>query len=263
MRILKVMMAAIIVLMLTGEALAAERQTGRVTGKMAQMAGGPLAGGDVFFFNQISGPAPAPEIYWRVPDKSVELDADGRFSTELIEGTYFFGATKRLSGKDGGPLHEGDLYLVISDIPENQRTFTVKAGTEIDLGIITAFKPYHKGSESASITGIEGVVINAGGKPVQGVFVFAFLSPPKAGVRPIFVSEKTGADGKYLLRVEKEGKYYLKVKEVYGDGPPKQGGFIGGYGDKTPKAVDVMGGTVVKGITIKGGSFAGRGKKLK
>jgi hypothetical protein len=262
MRMFKVMVSAILALILSSAALGAERQTGRVMGTMAQKGGLPLAGGVVFFFNQDSGPPPAPEKYWRVPDKSVELDKDGRFSTELAEGTYFFGSIKRPSGKDVGPPNEGDIYLVTSDIPVKQRTFTVKAGKEIDIGTISELKPFRKDLLSAGITGIEGVVIDADGTPVPGVFVFAFLTAKMSG-RPLFVSEKTGADGKYLLRVEKEGEYYLKVKEVYGGGPPRQGGFIGAYGDGSPKPVEVKGGTTVKGVTIIGGSFPGQGRKPK
>jgi hypothetical protein len=228
---------------------------------MAQKGGAPLEGGLAFFFNKASGPPPLPDKYWRVPDEIAELDADGRFATELLEGTYYLGAIKRMASKDVGPPNEGDLYLIINNLPEKQRTITVKAGVAQDVGTIAEAIPYRKSFATEGITGIEGVVADPEGKPVPGVFVFAFLTPAMVG-RPLFVSEKTGVDGKFLLRLAKEGSYYLKVKELYGGGPPRQGGIIGGYGEDAPKAVEVKGGSIVKGIKIKGSRFQGQGQGM-
>lgn len=259
---LKAVLSVIVVLVMANGAMAAERLTGKVTGKMAQKGGAPLAGGLAFFFNKASGPPPLPDKYWRVPDEIAELDAEGFYSTELLEGIYYLGAIKRISGKDVGPPNEGDLYLTIHSLPEKQRTVTVKAGTTLDVGTIAEAIPYRKSHTVAGVSGIEGIVVDPDGKPVQGVFVFAFMTPSMVG-RPLFVSEKTGGDGKFLLRVANEGSYYLKVKELYGGGPPRQGGIIGGYGEETPKAVEVKVGSIVKGLKIKGSRFQGQGQVKK
>ena len=240
----------------------AGQHTGKVTGKLAQKGGVPLSGGLAFFFNMGSGPPPSPDKYWRVPDEIAELDADGRFNTELIPGTYFVGAIKRAVGKEVGPPAEGDLFLVARDASQMPRSFVVTAGGHLDLGTIAEAIPYHKPAAAKEITGIAGQVVDAENKPVPGVYVFAYLTPAMIG-RPLFASEKTGLDGKFLLRVAEGGNYYLKVRELYGGGPPRQGGIIGGYGDETPKAVTVKSGSVTSGITVKGLKFPGRGQPQK
>ncbi|MSM39657.1 MAG: carboxypeptidase regulatory-like domain-containing protein [Geobacter sp.] len=254
------LIAAGLVLLLAGAGIAAERQTGTLTGKLAQKNGAPLSGGLVFFFNQVSGPPPSPEEYWRVPDEIADLDNDGRFSAELLEGTYFVGAIQRMGAKEVGPPIEGDLFLVGRDPQGKPRTFTVKAGQQQDLGTIAGALPFGKTTVRPGTTGIEGVVVGPEGKPVVGVFVFAFLTPAMVG-RPLFVSEKTGPDGRFLLRLAEGGEYYLKAKELYGGGPPRQGGIIGAYGDDEPKAVKVKSGAIAKGISIKGLRFPGQGRK--
>ena len=253
------LIAAGLVLLLAGAGIAAERQTGTVTGKLTHKTGTPLSGGLVFFFNQASGPPPSPEDYWRVPDEIADLDNDGRFSTQLLEGVYYLGGIQRVGAREVGPPIEGDLFLVNRDPQGKARTFTVKAGQQQDLGTISGALPFGKTMKRPGITGIEGVVVGPEDKPVAGVFVFAFLTPAMVG-RPLFVSEKTGPDGRFLLRLAEGGDYYLKAKELYGGGPPRQGGIIGAYGDEVPKAVTVKSGAIAKGISIKGVRFLGQGR---
>ena len=64
---------------------------------------------------------------------------------------------------------------------------------------------------------------------MKGVIVFAYIKSAMSG-RPLFVSDKTGPDGKYMLRVNKGGVYYLRARNQYGGGKPKSGSLIGNYG---------------------------------
>lgn len=260
MKSLKTALIAITTLLiLASAAVAAEQKTGTIKGKLAQADGTPLSNGLVFFFNQSSGAPPAPESYWRVPDEIAEIDQDGKFSTELLEGNYFVGAIQRPTGRDVGPPNPGDLFLISREPTGKQRLYQVKPGSVKDIGTVAEAVPYKNAIPKPGMTAIEGQVLGSDGKPVKGVFVFAFLTPAMVG-RPLFVSEKTNDDGKFLLRVSEGGKYYLKVKELYGGGPPRKGSVIGGYGDDIPKAVEVKNGTLVRGIKIAGSKFPGQGK---
>jgi hypothetical protein len=260
MKILKAALTAMTALLiLVSVAVAAERKAGTIKGKLAQTDGTPLSDGLVFFFNQTSGAPPAPESYWRVPDEIAEIDQNGNFSTELLEGNYFVGAIQRPTGKDVGPPNPGDLFLVSREPTGKHRLYPVKPGTVQDIGTVAEAVPYKSALPKPGMTAIEGQVLGSDGKPVKGVFVFAFLTPAMVG-RPLFVSEKTNNDGRFLLRLSEGGKYYLKVKELYGGGPPRKGSVIGGYGEDMPKAVEVKTGTMVRDIKISGSKFPGQGK---
>jgi hypothetical protein len=79
--------------------------------------------------------------------------------------------------------------------------------------------------------------------------VFAYQDPEMTG-RPLFVSFKTGNDGKYILQLSEKGTYYLKSRNFYGGGRPSSGDIFGKYGGETPIAVNVNNKAVTKGIDI-------------
>jgi len=241
---------------------AQEVKKGTITGRIMIKGNGPMAGGMVFVFNDASGPPPSRDKYWRVPDNMVKIDAEGRFSADLPAGKYYLGAKKATAGKDIGPPEEGDLFYAFSEQKGMPKAYTVEEGKKIDVGVIAEATPFRKGSVKYDdgITAIEGVIIDGENKPVQGALVFAFLTPSMVG-RPLFASERTGQDGKYILRVYEGGSYYLRVRSLYGGGPPAAGEIIGSYGMEEPVAVAVKSGEKVKDITIKVKRFAGRGVK--
>jgi len=241
-------------------AVAADGGMGRITGTLQKKTGEPMANGTLFLFNEKTGPPPAPEKYWRVPDEIVPLDADGKFVVEVRPGTYFLGAIKRIAGEELGAPNEGDYFLANRDKKGNLRKYAVKAGETTDLGTLAQGIPFKKAKQltTGSITAIEGTVLDEAGKPVERALVFAFLSPTMVG-KPLFVSKRTGDDGKYLLMVDKGGTYYLKTREVFGGGAPKPGEIIGGYGEREPAPVKVETGKTVKGIDLKVIHFKGRG----
>jgi len=241
-------------------AFAADGGLGRITGMLQKKTGEPMANGTLFLFNEKTGPPPAPEKYWRVPDEIVPLDADGKFVAEVRPGTYFLGAIKRIAGEDLGAPNEGDYFLANRDEKGNLRKYAIKGGETKDIGTLAQGIPFKRVKTIAkgSVTAIEGTVLDEAGKPVAGALTFAFVSPTMVG-KPLFASERTGKDGKYLLRVYEGGTYYLKSREVYGGGAPKTGEIIGGYGEKEPAPVKVETGKTVKGIDLKVIHFKGRG----
>lgn len=253
----------LLVALCTGIAISADGGgVGRITGTLLKKEGGPMANGTLFLFNEKTGPPPAPEKYWRVPDEIVRLDAEGKFSASVPAGTYYLGAIKRFEGEELGALKEGDFYLANRDEKGVLRKYTIKDGETTEIGTLAKAVPFKrkKPLKNESITAIEGTVVNEAGKPVERALVFAYVSPTMVG-KPLFASERTGTDGKYLLRVAEGGTFYLKSREVYGGGAPKAGEIIGGYGEREPTPVKVDTGKTVKGIDLKVIHFRGQGPK--
>jgi len=81
--------------------------------------------------------------------------------------------------------------------------------------------------------------------------------------RPLFISERTGKDGRYQLRVNQGGSYFIKTRNSYGGGAIKSGEITGFYGREEPKPVEVTTGSIAKDINIIGKRFANRGSKTK
>ncbi|HAM49459.1 MAG TPA: carboxypeptidase regulatory-like domain-containing protein [Nitrospiraceae bacterium] len=243
-----------------GELPAVKNQKkGTVIGRIMIKDGGPLSGGQVLFYRVSAGPPPASEKYDRTPDVVRDMDADGRFRVELQPGKYYFGAVKRLSGERIGNPQEGDYVYRSVDEKGKPKEYVVEEGKILDLGTISEAVPLKAGrlSKNSVTTAIEGVVVDMDGNPVQNAVVVAFLSPTVGG-KPIFVSDATGEDGKYLLRVT-EGTYYLRVRNQFASGPPEPGQIVGFYGEGSPAPVSVKDGEIKKGIGFKVILFPGRG----
>lgn len=235
---------------------------GIIAGQLMIKGGAPLAGGQVFFFNDASGPPPSQVKYWRVPDYATQIDEGGNFSIELPAGKYYLGAIKHISGEKIGPPAEGDYFFASADEKGSAKPYVVKNGEKIELGVISEAVPFQKKAviPGAEITAIEGAVFNTEGKTVEGALVSAQLTPLR-GRHPLFTSERTGKDGHYILRVHDGGNYYLRVRSMHDKGPPAAGEMIGAYGGKEPCAVVIKKGQIIKGIDITAIQFMGRGAK--
>ncbi|KAF0217380.1 MAG: hypothetical protein FD174_3346 [Geobacteraceae bacterium] len=260
-RLVSIAVVSLCILAVFGMSHAEDVKVGTVSGQLMIKGGGPMSGGMVFLYNIATGPPPSSDKYWRVPDFVAETDDKGRFSVELLEGKYCLGAIKREAKKLIGPPIEGDYLFISRDEKGTPREYVIKKGEKLDVGVIAEAVPYKRSVVKEGITAIEGYVQDADGKPVEGVLVFAFVTPTIVG-KPLFVSDKTAKDGKYILRVHAGGNYYLKTRNVYGGGPPLSGEIVDSYGEQAPVApveVRVKTGEIVKGINLKGVKFPGRG----
>lgn len=250
----------LVLLLLTVTAPAgADDKTGRLTGRWVGKEQGPLAGGLAYLFNAASGPAPSYDRYWRIPDEIATVDGDGRFTAHLIPGKYYLGLIKRVKGKGIGPPVDGDYFFFSADEKGKPRLYSVAKKKTTRIGVISRAEPFAL-QRVENPTAIEGQVTDLDGKPLPGMLVFAFLTPAMVG-RPSYVSDRTGADGKYQLRVAEGGAFYLKVREDYGGGQPIVGEMVGGYGDQAPTPVSVKSSRITQGINLKAVRFLGRGPK--
>jgi hypothetical protein len=214
---------------------------GTLTGRVVFKSPGPVKNGTVFFYNVESGPPPSATKYWRVPTEAFRLDAEGRFNASLKEGVYYMGAIMRLSTEPLGPPHEGDYFLISQDKKGVPLKYTVRKDTSFDAGSITGSRPFRQSSMvRAGLTSIEGTIMDAKGAPLEGMIVFAFSTSTLAG-KPLFVTERSGKDGKYRLRLAEGGTYYLKARTTYEGGPPSAAEVMGTYKDGRPVVVKTGG----------------------
>lgn len=228
----------------------AENGKGFVTGRAALPSGKPMKQALAMFYMKQNGPAPLPERYWRVPDAVIPVDAKGKFTAELLEGEYYVGVIGRQSAKlVPGPPVDGDFLILVSEKGGHPKTVRVSDGKTTNVGT-------HKGSvyrkrirENIKITSLEGKISSIEGTPVSGAFVFAFHSSER-GSRPVFSSDKTDGNGNYVLRVDGEGPFYLKVRDSYGGGKPQPGERIGTFGGDNPIPVKSIIGSSLKEIDI-------------
>jgi len=245
-----ILLSVLVIILCTAGVMAQEREIGNLTGRILTTDGSPLSDGMVFFFRDDSGPVPFPERYWRVPDFVGDLDREGRFFMKLPSGRYHIGAIRRKDGRKRiGPPDVGDLFYLSRSVTLEPVTFTVKKGQTTDAGDLSGATVY-SGYPLTGITGVRGRVLDENSKPVEGAIVFAYSSARMIGM-PLFVSERTGKDGRYLLRVERGGKYYLRVRSVYGGGPPVEGEIVGKFGEKSPAELTLETGRIREGVDIK------------
>ncbi|SNB46788.1 carboxypeptidase-like regulatory domain-containing protein [Geobacter sp. DSM 9736] len=250
---------AVAVMLTAGLTLAAgEAATGTLSGKMMISTTTPMSEGMVYIYNLANGPAPSHERYWRVPDFVERLDKEGRFSLDLPAGEYCVGAIKRHGSTQIGPPQEGDHFLIGLDDKKIPKKYRLSKGEKLDLGVMAGALPFRALPVKQGVTAVEGTVQDPSGKPVEGVFIFAFVTPTVIG-KPLFVSDRSDKDGKFLLRVHEGGTYFLKVRDSYGGGPPRGGSVLDGNKEGPMQKVSLKTGEVVRGVTLKGLKFPGRG----
>ena len=194
-------------------------------------------------------PMPDPRKYVLIPSMAGALEPDGRFLLRAPPGRYYLGAILRHTpGPPMGPPRPGDRVLMTPDAEGEALVVEVAAEATVEVGLQGGGWIYQGFSEEA-VTGISGELVDAEGLPQQGLLVFAFLDPEMSG-QPLAVSARTGADGRYLLRLPGGGEVYLRVRDNYGGGAPVNGGIMGVYGKGSPRPVAVVAGKVLSGINI-------------
>ncbi len=234
---------------------------GTVKGRIMikDMDGVPLSWGQIMFYDKSTGPPPLPGKYERIPDILRYMDAEGKFKEKIPAGKYYMGAIKRLSEDRLGPPKEGDYIYRSLNKKGEPKEYEVKAGESIDVGTISEAFPIQPDDflKRRVTTAIEGKIITMEWEPVADAVVVAFVQPI-VGRKPLFVSNKSDKDGKYILPVT-EGTYYLRVRNSFAAGPPEPGQIIGYFGEGTPAPISVKDEEIVKEINMQVVTFIGRG----
>ena len=221
---------------------------GEMSGQLMIKDGGPLSRGMVVLFRADEGPVPDPNRYLRIPDEVADLDENGFFNVRLRAGRYFMGGIKRMSGELIGPPDDGDYFFISRGSDGTPGTFVIEKDKNLKIGTISEATLF-KRVIAEDATGISGIIRDMKNEPVKGAIVFAYFTETMNGLPP-FASYRTGENGKYFISVSHEGKYYLRVRDLYGGGPPVPGAIMGSYGEEKPAAVEVIKGKVTGGIDM-------------
>ncbi len=157
---------------------------------------------------------------------TVPVGSGGRFRLGVAPGRYYYLiARKRAQGGMYGPMEIGDHF---NYYPGNPVRVGKGETVKVALETVTRLSQLEEegGVRAPSLT---GKVVDAAGRPVAGVRVFAYPEggPAAAGDtgRPLAFSPPTGSDGAFSLLVP-PGRYILEGREKFG-GPAERGEWTG------------------------------------
>lgn len=181
--------------------------------------------------------------------------ADGMFYFDgLPDVDYFLVARKRADGGRVGPVLAGDWLGIY---PGNPLATRAGEALQVEIPLVQKLKS-ETASETFAIPGgpqLTGTVIDAAGRPLAGVHVFAYRDRVIGHQRPETLSAPTAADGRFVLNFAAAGTYFIGARQLYGDSPAPDELF-GMYGGRADHGLDIGAGDnaevriVVEPITL-------------
>lgn len=105
---------------------------------------------------------------------------------------------------------EGDMTIFSLDEQGAAKRYSLPAGEKLDIGTVSGAQPFVTESQGAFTTIVEGTVVAENGKPIEGIQVYAFVSPDATG-EALFVSSRSCELGRILLKMNQGGTYYLRA----------------------------------------------------
>ena len=172
---------------------------------------------------------------------------DGTFVVDLPPGNYYLLTRKRAGGGIAGPMRKGDLfgYYPGNPVSVRQGAYNLLSipATALKLRNVPSYSGQYKGAAL-----IEGRILGPDGKPRAGVYAALYDNPDLLN-RPVFLSDVTGADGRFRLSVPLPGGYYLGARSGYG-GAPGPGDLYGRYEGNAAHSVTVREGDHLTGIDV-------------
>ena len=208
-----------------------KERMGILSGQVVSQDGKPLQGGVVSFFNAKKGIPPLVANMHRIPDMVGHMDPDGRFSAKLVPGSYYMGALVITDpGRGPGPPREGEKFYFVRDDKGNLREFTLAVREEKDVGQVVGALP-DTFPVAKNLVIIEGRLLKGDGTPFAGGTVLVKMDMKSH--RPDFVSQRTGEDGGYQLKLPPDTPYFLLGRER-SVGRPVPGSYVGTYGSDSP-----------------------------
>jgi hypothetical protein len=209
---------------------------GRVT-----EAGQPVSGAVVMVYTDLSSQLKGLGLLMSQP-----TGADGYFEIPLSAGTYYLVVRKRSSGMMAGPLRAGDLFGYYPANPVE-----VQESQLLAVAIPVISVPDKVERYAATLfgnTSISGRILDSTGKPVAGAQAVLYEDPSMLN-RPLFVSQKTSADGAFVLSFPDGGTYYLAARDTLG-GTPAPGDLYGRYNGTPDHSIKITSGKTLSKIDI-------------
>lgn len=195
----------------------------------------PVARAFVYLYTEAGGDMMGPSY-----GEAVQTDAEGRFSVALPAGRYSLVARKRTDGGRSGELAPGDLNGVYPANPVELRRD--EALQLADLSLVAVDAEVHarrqaEGFFTPTDTRLQGQIVDTEGRPVSGVYVFAYLDSRMVG-KPVHLAAPTDANGAYRIYLAAGGTYFVGARSAYG-GPLEPGEWVGTYEGRPDHSVTV------------------------
>jgi outer membrane protein OmpA-like peptidoglycan-associated protein len=190
----------------------------------------PLTNAIIAFFPTQRGLPPISMEMRSIPEFLGQANGEGKFSIKLLAGNYFLGMLIRENNKKAGPPMPGEPFYFAAEPSGALRQFKIGNRELLEVGRVDGAKPETFKEASDTFT-IKGAVVDAQGQPYPNVLVFAKtdMSQP----RPDFISERTGEDGLFTIRLPAGRNYYLFARPNIGFAKPSSGDPMGVYGIKS------------------------------
>ncbi len=170
-----------------------------------------------------------------------KIDKDGSFKIDLKEGSFYISARER-KGSFVGPLKEGDKSAEYSANPvkisEGYYDVGVLRLKNLDSKKLSELK--NIGYFKEGVAEVSGIVVDEDGKPLKNVYVLAYKDQEMVG-RPVTISIPSGADGRFVIKLPEEGKYYIGARTKIG-GPAEPGERVGSIKGSVDKSLSVKAG---------------------
>lgn len=172
---------------------------------------------------------------------------DGLFEFPLSPGKYYLVVRARKSGMIAGPLSAGDLF---GFLPTNPVVVEDGKVTSVHIPVISVPEKVERYASSMfGNTSITGRIVDTKGDPVAGLQALLYDDPMMLN-RPLYVSQPTGPDGRFVLSFPKGGIYYLAARDELG-GTPAPGELYGRYQGSGDHSVRIRTGKTLEGVEIK------------
>jgi hypothetical protein len=175
--------------------------------------------------------------------------ADGMFRFDFLpEADYYVLARKRATGKGAGPLTDGDTFGFYVANP-----VAVKAGKVARLRFGVIGKAAEIGKEDSLFrdtgTYVSGTILDRDGRPVKGVYAFAYTEKSMAHRRPDHISKPADEAGRYVIHLPQGGKYFIGARSEYGD-TPGYGEWYGRYEGTPDHSIRIETGRVLEKVDM-------------
>ncbi|MDA8417548.1 MAG: carboxypeptidase-like regulatory domain-containing protein [Desulfobacteraceae bacterium] len=205
------------------------------------LEGAPVDGAGVFAYSKTGTGLKADDF-----QAMVRTNAKGEFAFDLPPDRYFLIVRLRADHSVSvGPMHKGDLlgYDPMNPVVVKQGRYTSAAIPMLRL------RMEKTRSESAVVPlgSIEGRIADRAGHPVEGAYAALYLNPKMIGI-PVFLSDPTGADGRFKMLVPVPGRYFVAARSGYGR--PLAGSWFGAWGGSEDHALKIKLDEVRTGVDI-------------
>ena len=219
-----------------------EKNGGETTGIVGRVTvdGRPLPGAVVYLYSDLSTRLKGMGL------SMVQTDDQGYFETPIWPGTYYLVVRHRRSSDLSGPLRAGDAF---GYYPANPLRIAEGKVERITIPALEVPEKVDLLSDSLfGGTRIQGRIVDRENRPVAGVRALLYDERTMLN-RPLYVSQPTGADGRFALSLPRGGTYYLAARDTLG-GAPAPGELYGIYDKTADHSLQVKTGSLLEGVEI-------------